>query len=296
MPETPRAPRTRDSEAAKARLLQAATEEFAAYGIAGARIDRIGAAAKVNKAQIYTYFGNKDQLFDIVMDLHVTRVLDDVPFTPGDLPDYAGKLFDYLIANPHQLRLATWNRLERTDGGPGPVRLAASMEQKTAAIAQAQADGSVPGAFGAEDLLTFVLALAGAWTPTSAMAPGGWTRRCCARIAERLSKPYGVWCPTYRRLVSRMDVWPPVWTYGRRAPRVSRSSPHRSSRRHPRSGQQAPAPRPSRPPRPSTGASPCRRGRPGRTPERRTPPSGGSFRTCRRRSGSGTHSEACGTG
>ncbi|WP_405925794.1 TetR family transcriptional regulator [Streptomyces sp. NBC_00035] len=173
MPETPRAPRTRDSEAAKARLLQAATEEFAAYGIAGARIDRIGAAAKVNKAQIYTYFGNKDQLFDIVMDLHVTRVLDDVPFTPGDLPDYAGKLFDYLIANPHQLRLATWNRLERTDGGPGPVRLAASMEQKTAAIAQAQADGSVPGAFGAEDLLTFVLALAGAWTPTSAMAPGG---------------------------------------------------------------------------------------------------------------------------
>ncbi|WP_326723401.1 TetR family transcriptional regulator [Streptomyces sp. NBC_00243] len=173
MPETPRAPRTRDSEAAKARLLQAATEEFAAYGIAGARIDRIGAAAMVNKAQIYTYFGNKDQLFDIVMDLHVTRVLDDVPFTPGDLPDYAGKLFDYLIANPHQLRLATWNRLERTDGGPGPLRLAASMEQKTAAIAQAQADGSVPGAFGAEDLLTFVLALAGAWTPTSAMAPGG---------------------------------------------------------------------------------------------------------------------------
>lgn len=173
MPETPRAPRTRDSEAAKARLLQAATDEFAACGIAGARIDRIGAAAKVNKAQIYTYFGNKDQLFDIVMDLHVTRILDEVPFTPDDLPGYAGKLFEYLIANPHQLRLATWNSLERTGHGPGPVRLAASMEQKTAAIAQAQADARVPRAFTAEDLLTFVLALASAWTPTSAMAPGG---------------------------------------------------------------------------------------------------------------------------
>ncbi|MFE9764593.1 TetR family transcriptional regulator [Streptomyces sp. NPDC005808] len=173
MPETPRAPRTRDSEAAKARLLKAATDEFAAYGIAGARIDRIGAAAKVNKAQIYTYFGNKDQLFDIVMDLHVTRILDEVPFTPDDLPGYAGKLFEFLIANPHQLRLATWNSLERTGHGPGPVRLAASMEQKTAAIAQAQADSRVPTAFTAEDLLTFVLALASAWTPTSAMAPGG---------------------------------------------------------------------------------------------------------------------------
>src|SRR5437588_842287 len=68
-------PRVRDSEAAKARLLQAATDEFATYGIAGARIDRIGAAAKVNKAQIYTYFGNKDQLFDVVLDTHVARIL-----------------------------------------------------------------------------------------------------------------------------------------------------------------------------------------------------------------------------
>jgi AcrR family transcriptional regulator len=173
MPETPRAPRPRDSEAAKARLLQAATDEFAAHGVAGARIDRIGAAAQVNKAQIYTYFGDKDQLFNIVMDTHVTRILDQVPFTPDDLPGYSGRLFDFLIANPHQLRLATWNRLERSGSGPGPSRLAASMQQKTAAITQVQADGQVPKTFSAEDLLTFVLALASAWTPTSAMTPAG---------------------------------------------------------------------------------------------------------------------------
>jgi AcrR family transcriptional regulator len=169
MTEPPRAARPRDSEAAKARLLQAATDEFAAHGVAGARIDRIGAAAQVNKAQIYTYFGDKDQLFNIVMDTHVTRILDQVPFTVDDLPGYAGRLFDFLIANPHQLRLATWNRLERAGNNPGPSRLAASMRQKTAAITQAQADRQVPTTFTAEDLLTFVLALASAWTPTSAM-------------------------------------------------------------------------------------------------------------------------------
>ncbi|HEX4224732.1 MAG TPA: helix-turn-helix domain-containing protein, partial [Pseudonocardiaceae bacterium] len=88
---------TRDAEATKARLLDAATDEFAAHGIAGARIDRISMVAKVNKSMIYAYFGGKEQLFDAVMNAHVTQLLDTVPFTPEDLPDYAGKLFDYLL-------------------------------------------------------------------------------------------------------------------------------------------------------------------------------------------------------
>jgi AcrR family transcriptional regulator len=168
-PASATGPRVRDSEAAKARLLQAATDEFAAYGIAGARIDRIGAAARVNKAQIYTYFGNKDQLFDVVLDTHVARILDQVPFTPEDLPGYAGRLFDFLIANPHQIRLATWNRMERTSGRAGPPELLASTELKTRAITEAQAAGHIPGTFTPEDLLVFTMALATAWTPTFPM-------------------------------------------------------------------------------------------------------------------------------
>src|ERR1700735_2299919 len=105
--------RTRNPQATKARLLAAATGEFAAYGIAGARIDRIEAAAKANRALIYSYFGSKDGLFDAVMDAAVARVLAEVPFSAEDLPGYAGRLFDFLVANPNQLRLATWHRLER---------------------------------------------------------------------------------------------------------------------------------------------------------------------------------------
>ncbi|WP_460624984.1 TetR family transcriptional regulator [Kitasatospora kifunensis] len=128
-----------------------------------------GAAAKVNKALIYTHFGNKEQLFDAVMDTHVARVLDEVPFTPEDLPDYAGRLFDFLLANPHQLRLATWNRLERSGTDHEPQGLSASMRQKTDAIARAQTGGRLATAFAPEDLLAFTLALANAWLPTSPM-------------------------------------------------------------------------------------------------------------------------------
>ncbi|HEY3483203.1 MAG TPA: TetR family transcriptional regulator, partial [Streptomyces sp.] len=50
----------RDAAETKRRLLAAATEEFAERGIAGARVDRIAAAAGCNKAMIYSYFGSKD--------------------------------------------------------------------------------------------------------------------------------------------------------------------------------------------------------------------------------------------
>ncbi|GAA0382185.1 hypothetical protein GCM10009530_36190 [Microbispora corallina] len=171
MPDDERG-RTRDPDATRARLLRAATDEFAAHGIAGARVDRIGAAAKANKALIYTYFGNKDGLFDAVMDAHVTRLLDEVPFTPDDLPGYAGRLFDYLLGHPHQLRLATWHRLERAGTGRAPEGLSDSMRRKTEALAQAARPRS--GDFAPEDLLVFVLALASAWTPASPHVPPGF--------------------------------------------------------------------------------------------------------------------------
>jgi AcrR family transcriptional regulator len=51
--------RPRDAEATKARLLAAGTEEFAAHGFAGARIDRIAERAGANKRLIYMYFADK---------------------------------------------------------------------------------------------------------------------------------------------------------------------------------------------------------------------------------------------
>ncbi|MFE7133695.1 TetR family transcriptional regulator [Streptomyces sp. NPDC057638] len=157
------------AEATKARILQAATEEFAAHGIAGARVDRIAAAASANKNLIYVYYGNKDGLFDAVFDAHVGRGLGMVPFTPDDLPDYAGRLFDFYERHPEVLRLATWHRLERGTGTErDPAIAAPTRQEKLAALASVQRErGGTPG-FTPATLLTLVLAIASAWSPTNA--------------------------------------------------------------------------------------------------------------------------------
>jgi AcrR family transcriptional regulator len=53
----------RDAVATKAAIVAAALEEFAQLGLAGARIDEIARAARVNKALLYYYFESKEHLF-----------------------------------------------------------------------------------------------------------------------------------------------------------------------------------------------------------------------------------------
>ncbi|MFF1966799.1 TetR family transcriptional regulator [Streptomyces sp. NPDC058232] len=150
----------RDSTATKARLLDAAFTEFAAYGIAGARVDRIAEAAAANKRLIYAYFGNKEQLFDEVLRRAMTAGAESVPFDVDDLPGYAGAIFDHLVTRPDLMRLRLWKLLERPSAtGLEPD----TFQHKTAEVAQAQQRGSLARAMGPEDLLTMVLAAAQAW-------------------------------------------------------------------------------------------------------------------------------------
>jgi AcrR family transcriptional regulator len=61
-------PRQRNAEATKGRILQAARQEFARHGLAGARVDAIADRAKANKRMIYHYFAGKDDLFRAVLE------------------------------------------------------------------------------------------------------------------------------------------------------------------------------------------------------------------------------------
>jgi AcrR family transcriptional regulator len=54
---------SRDPERTRQKILAAATEEFARYGLGGARVDRIAARAGANKRMLYYYFRHKDNLF-----------------------------------------------------------------------------------------------------------------------------------------------------------------------------------------------------------------------------------------
>jgi TetR/AcrR family transcriptional regulator len=49
------------------RLLAAAAAEFAARGFAGANVDRIAGAARVNKAMIYYHFKSKAALYRVIL-------------------------------------------------------------------------------------------------------------------------------------------------------------------------------------------------------------------------------------
>jgi TetR/AcrR family transcriptional regulator len=66
------APAGVDSQiSAKARILAAAANEFAAKGYAGARIDSIAQAAAANKQLVYYYFGSKQGVYKAVREKFV---------------------------------------------------------------------------------------------------------------------------------------------------------------------------------------------------------------------------------
>ncbi|MFG2723210.1 TetR family transcriptional regulator [Streptomyces sp. NPDC048416] len=180
---------TGDSKATRARLLDAAFGEFAEHGLAGARVDRIAASAGANKRLIYVYFGNKEQLFDSVVEHCMAEGTEAVPFDVEDLPGYAGALFDHLVERPDLVRLVTWKQLERP-GATHPT-LAASWQSKLDVLSAAQGRGDVDPALDPADILNLTLALAQAWftaagdmaQTSSAPAPGGVEARSRQRDA-----------------------------------------------------------------------------------------------------------------
>jgi AcrR family transcriptional regulator len=157
---------TYDAQATRRRLLDAAYAEFAQYGVAGARVERIGEAADSNKAQIYHYFGSKTQLFDAVCERAIQQMEAEVPFDPSDLPGYAARLVRLHERQPEIMRLCTWQRLERPAGEPSPAGVAYARAQIDA-IAQAQKSGDLPAHFDPGFLLGLVLHLATGWVSVS---------------------------------------------------------------------------------------------------------------------------------
>ncbi|MEV4088628.1 TetR family transcriptional regulator [Nonomuraea fuscirosea] len=115
-----------DAEATRQRLFQAATAEFAEHGLAGARIDRIAAAAQANKQAIYLYYGGKEKLFGLVVRAKMDEICHAVTLDPRTLPESVGQLFDWYQEHPELIRLLLWESLETTgdriEGGEERLR------------------------------------------------------------------------------------------------------------------------------------------------------------------------------
>jgi len=143
--------------------------EFSAYGIAGARVDRIAKNAGCNKNMIYIYFENKETLFTTILQKHLTRVYEEIAFTPDDLPGYAVRVFDFAISNPDLMRLMAWFNLEQK--ADSPVERGQVHEQKVKSLTEAQNAGRVGAAFPPEFILTTIMTIATAWTAVNPFGP-----------------------------------------------------------------------------------------------------------------------------
>jgi len=152
-----------DTERTKRLLLDAATVEFSEHGLAGARVDRIAAAAGVNKERIYQYFGKKDELFATVLSEALRASMDAVTPVgsgPQAVGDYAGRLFDHHLDDGLIPRLIFWEGLER---GSAAAQNPARVEYHAEKVTRLQAMLPGVGREAAGELLLTLVSLVNAW-------------------------------------------------------------------------------------------------------------------------------------
>lgn len=151
----------RNAEATKERILEVAMAEFSSYGIAGARVDRIAKQADCNKNLIYIYFENKETLFTTVLQKNLTRVYEEITFTPDDLPGFAARVFDWAMTHPDIIRLMEWNKLENKVDN---LTARASVQDKKIKMLKTAQKTGLNGSFTPEFLLSFIMTIATAWS------------------------------------------------------------------------------------------------------------------------------------
>ena len=158
-----------DGLATRERILVAARAEFAAYGLAGARVDRIAASANASKERLYAYFGDKSALFSAVIQLNTDEVKAAVPLDASDLPGFVGRVYDHATNHPEHLRMLDWARLEGqfiVDSTHVPPWRS---PEQLSDIEDAQRAGTIDADWDPQELLTLLLSLASAWahSPTA---------------------------------------------------------------------------------------------------------------------------------
>jgi AcrR family transcriptional regulator len=143
----------RDPERTRARILAAATDEFARYGLGGARVDRIANAADTNKRMLYYYFGNKEGLFLAVLEATYAHIrtaemrlkLDSVEPLEG-IRRLVAFTWRYYLENPHFLTLLNSENLHKARHLKTSKRIAAMHSPFVATIADLLARGERSGA------------------------------------------------------------------------------------------------------------------------------------------------------
>ncbi|WP_067860694.1 TetR/AcrR family transcriptional regulator [Nocardia shimofusensis] len=147
-------------EATRDRILAAAKAEFAEFGVAGARINRIAMAARASKDRLYAYFPGKDELYAAVTQRWAAQTTAETALSADDLPGYVGRLFDHFMANPDNARLQAWADLEPAAHEAVVEILRAEVAPKLAEVRRGQAAGTVTTEFHPITLLRILTDMA----------------------------------------------------------------------------------------------------------------------------------------
>ncbi|NMO01110.1 TetR family transcriptional regulator [Gordonia sp. TBRC 11910] len=142
------------------RILSAAKTEFAQYGLAGTRINRIAANARASKDRLYSYFESKEDLYAEVLRKWMTTTAETTALAEDDVLGYVARLFDDYVANPENARLQQWAQLEITESlDPGDPRIVAA-RHAVGKIRAAQSAGYVDPSWDAAELLSMLTNIA----------------------------------------------------------------------------------------------------------------------------------------
>jgi AcrR family transcriptional regulator len=158
----------RDPEATRRRILDAATEEFAQGGLAGARVDAIAKRASTNERMLYYYFGSKEQLFICVLEevyggfAAVQKNARLASLAPeAALKAYARLIWDYYLRHPELIRLVNNENLHQ-GRYLRQSKIPANLNPLFGDLADILARGAEAGVFRRDvDLVRFYLSLSG---------------------------------------------------------------------------------------------------------------------------------------
>ena len=163
--------RLRDADRSQNTILAAARDEFAEYGLGGARVDRIAERAGLNKRLIYYYFEDKEKLFQAVLEQAYRDIREQemrLHLLDLEPPQAVRRLieftWDYYLRHPDFMTLlnsANLHKARHLEGSPRARELNSPLVDTLAAVLErGRRDGSFRGGVDPVQLYVSIAGLA----------------------------------------------------------------------------------------------------------------------------------------
>ncbi len=161
-----------DTEGTRRRLKEAATAEFAEHGLHGTTMTTIAGRAGINKERLYSYYGDKNSLWKVVLTDELDRLASAVERSGAGLDDigaFAGATYDYHAAHPELARLLQWEGLPRSPAADA-ARRSAHYREQVERFTEAQAGGLLNADLDPAYLVFALISLAAWWQTVPQLA------------------------------------------------------------------------------------------------------------------------------